>query len=193
MINLARILFAAVCVMMSFSAVSAQTPTNKTKEDLDAKRLAEMKKLDFLIGTWKGTGWVLTQNGRESFTITETLQLKLGGQIAVVDGLGTGKNVKTGEEKIVHQAYGVFSYDKESGKLKFRWYKAETGEEGETIIQVSDKIINWGLDVRENGIKIKFTIGINEKGNWSEIGELSRDGGKTWLKFLEMELSKVTT
>jgi hypothetical protein len=151
-----------------------------------------MKQLEILAGIWKGTGWAMTQQGRQTSNITETFQYKLGGQIAVVDGLGTTKDEKTGAERITHQAYGVFSYDKESGKIKFRYYKAETGEEGETLIQVIDKGITWGFDVNETGSKVRFTMRINEKGNWHEIGEFSRNSGKTWMKFMEMELSKVS-
>jgi uncharacterized protein YciI len=183
---LTKILLAVICVMMSFSAISAQT-----KEESEAKRKAEMKKLDILVGTWKGTGWVMSQKGRQTSSITETFQYKLGGQIAVVDGLGISKDEKTGEERITHQAYGIFTYDTESGKLKFRYYKAETGEEGETLIQIVDKSLTWGFDVNETGSKVKFTMRINEKGNWHETGEFSRDAGKTWMKFMEMELSKV--
>lgn len=182
-----KILVVVFCLALSFSAISAQT-----KEEIEAKRKAEMKKLDIMIGTWKGTGWVITQNGRQTSNITETFQYKLGGQIAVVEGLGISKDEKTGAERLTHQAYGVFSYDKTSGKLKFRYYKAETGEEGETLINIVDKSFTWGFDVNETGSKVKFTMRINEKGNWHEVGEFSRDGGKTWVKFMEMVLSKAS-
>jgi hypothetical protein len=190
--NLMTVALSLICVSLSFSASLAQTTVSESKAGSDAKRLAEMQELEFLVGTWKGTGWVLTQNGKQTSAITETFQYKLGGQIAVVDGLGIAKDEKTGKERITHQAYGVFSYDKGSEKIKFRWYKAETGEEDETLIEISDKTINWGFEVRESGTKIKFTFRINEKGNWFETGEVSRDGGKTWFRFLEMELSKVS-
>lgn len=165
--------------------------SSETKEESNAKRLAEMKKLDFLVGTWKGTGWVLTQNGRQTSNISETFLYKLGGQIAVVEGSGVTKDEKTGVERPTHQAFGIFSYDKVSGKIKFRYYKAETGDEGETIIEPVGKSITWGFDVSESGSKIKFVLQVNDQGKWVETGEFSRDGGKTWVKFMEMELSKV--
>lgn len=174
------------------SGIKKSNTLAQTKDEIDEKRKAAMKSLESLVGTWKGTGWVMTQQGRQTSNITETFQYKLGGQIAVVDGIGISKDEKTGLERLTHQAYGVFSYDKDSGKIKFRYYKAETGEEGETLIQIVDKGITWGFDVSETGSKIKFTMRINEKGNWHEIGEFSRDNGKTWIKFMEMELSKVS-
>jgi hypothetical protein len=58
----------------------------------------------------------MTQQGRQTSNITETFQYKLGGQIAVVDGIGISKDEKNGAERFTHQAYGVFSYDKDSEK-----------------------------------------------------------------------------
>jgi hypothetical protein len=188
----AKIFFVIICIALSLSAILAQKPMDKGKEEVEAKRIAEMKKLDFLVGTWEGKGWIMTQKGRETFTVTETLERKLGGQIVVVDGLGKSVDKETGKERIVHQAYGIFSYDATSGKIKFRWYKADGGEEDETTIQVSDNKFIWGFDVPENSVKVKFTEVINEKGNWLEIGEVTRDGGKIWFKFFEMELTKVS-
>lgn len=178
------------------SHVSGIKKTNlsaSNRIETEANQNAELKKLEILVGTWKGTGWIMTQKGRQTSKMTEIFQYKLGGQIAVVDGLGISKDEKTGEERISHRAYGTFAYDKESGKIKFRYYKAETGEEGETLIQVVDNGFTWGFNVNETGSKVKFSMRINEKGNWHEIGEFSRDSGKTWMKFLEMELSKVAT
>ena len=165
--------------------------SKKKIANLEAKRAAAMKKLDFLIGSWKGKGWIIGQNGRQTFTVKESLKRKLNGQIVVVDGLGKSVDKKTGKERIVHQAYGVFSYDANVDKIKFRWYKAETGEEDETTIDVSNNKLVWGFDIPQSGVKVKFTEIINEKGNWLEIGEVTRDGGKTWFKFFEMELEKV--
>ncbi len=166
--------------------------SKKKIENLEAKRIAEMKKMDFLIGTWKGKGWIILPSGRETFTVTESLESKLNGQIVVVDGLGKSKDEKTSKERIVHQTYGIFSYDADADKIQFRWYKAVGGEENLSTIDVSgDNKFSWGFDVPENGVKVKFSESINEKGNWLEIGEMTRDGGKTWFKFFEMELSKV--
>ena len=52
--------------------LSAQNPTSA---QLDA-----MKKLDFLVGQWKGEGWISFGPGqRRTFTQTETIEPKLGG------------------------------------------------------------------------------------------------------------------
>jgi hypothetical protein len=156
-----------------------------------AKSAEALKKLEFLVGEWKGTGWTLTPSGKRTSQVTEVFRYKLGGQIALVEGLGVAKDEKTGAERPIHQAFGVFSYDHASGKIRFRYYKAENGEEGEVFIEPSDKSITWGFDVKEWGSKIKFVQQINSAGKWIETGDFSRDGGKTWMRFMEMELTRV--
>ncbi len=161
-------------------------------EEVKKLRKSELRKVDFLVGTWKGKGWIMMgRDGRKNFTITEKVQPKLNGEIVVVDGLGKSKDEKTGVERIIHQAYGVFYFDSKTKKLKFRFYKAD-GAEGETTPIFFENKMVWQLDVPEYGVTTKFTEYINEKGNWLETGEVTRDGGKTWFKFFEMELSKVS-
>ena len=41
----------------------------------------------------------------------------------------------------------------------------------------------------DSGVR-RFIIGINQKGQWHEIGEFSRDG-ENWYQFFEMSLDKV--
>jgi len=78
----------------------------------------------------------------------------------------------------------------DSGKIKFVWFKAD-GQKGEVAIELADKSFVWGFDVPENKVTVRFSEKLTEKGNWLEIGEVTRDGGASWFKFFEMELSKV--
>jgi len=176
----------AICTM----PVAAQE--NKTVgNDIESKRSAAMKSIEFLHGKWSGRGWVMTREGRKESTITENFQPKLGGRIAVVDGFGASKDPRTGAEIPTHQAYGIFSYDPESDRIRFSNNRGKTGAEGAPDLEISGKTIVWGFDVPESGSKIKFTIRVDEKGIWREVGEFSRDQGKTWMKFMEMELSRL--
>src|SRR6185295_8644941 len=38
----------------------------------------EMKKLDFLVGEWKGEGWVLKQDGSRSISYTQKVKVQAG-------------------------------------------------------------------------------------------------------------------
>ena len=86
-------------------------------QDPASAQRAEMKKLDWLVGQWKGTGWMqMGPQGRREFTITETIQEKLDGLVLVIEGLGKAKE----DGSTVHTALSFVSYDPHDNK--FRWH-----------------------------------------------------------------------
>ncbi|MGI9036067.1 MAG: hypothetical protein ACR2GD_08520 [Pyrinomonadaceae bacterium] len=156
-----------------------------TQSDSLAKQQEALKKLDFLVGNWQGAGWIMLGQGkRETFTINETVQSKVNGTVLLVEGAG-----KNAENKLVHNALAVLSFDAE--KQNYRWHAFTlNGNSVEVIPQVSDKKFVWGFRLPQG--ETRFTITLNEKGNWFEIGEFLPDGGKNWFKNFEMELKKVS-
>lgn len=71
-------------------SVFAQTPASPT--------LAEMKKLDFLVGQWQGEGYfLLGPSQRKTFSQTENIQRKVEGTILHMEGLGKAKTPATRE------------------------------------------------------------------------------------------------
>ena len=148
--------------------------------------LDEMKKLDFLIGRWEGTGRMHKGPGAaaEEARVTEIVQPKLGGAILLIEGIG-----RTGtDDRIVHNALGVISFEAQSKEYRMRAYRAD-GRFVDPRIVVEDRKIVWSFDDPRAG-SIRYTITINDKGQWHEIGEMSRDGGKMWHPFFEMTLDK---
>lgn len=187
--------FLLICLGALTFAISAQekaalnkTQTEKQFSNTEAQ-LAAMKKMDFLLGKWRGEGWVMTYQGkRETFVINETVEQKLGGLIVQLEGLGKSKD-ENGAERITHNAVGMLSFDKDAGTYRFKSYTFQ-GNSVDTTANVSDKLFVWGFNLPQVG-ETRYTIRLNEKGNWHEIGEVTRDGGKNWFKFLEMELQKI--
>ena len=149
----------------------------------------EMKKLDFLVGQWKGEGWIAAGPGqRRTFNQTEVLQFKVDGAILLIDGLGKGKVAGKQEEVTVHSSFTVVSYDTKANVFRWHAYRAGGGWI-DTEAKVRDKSLEWGSHDERAG-DTRFTILINEKGQWFEVGENSRDG-KTWQKFFEMTLYRL--
>ncbi|HEX8266314.1 MAG TPA: hypothetical protein VF596_12990 [Pyrinomonadaceae bacterium] len=150
----------------------------------------EMKKMDFLVGQWQGEGWMMFgPSDRRTFRQTETVQSKVAGTVLVIEGLGKGKIANKGEEVTIHSAFAVISFDKDANVYRWRAFKAD-GTSFDVVPQVMENSIVWGFkDVRAGDIR--FTIKLNEKGQWVEIGEISRDS-KTWNKFFEMILNRVS-
>ena len=169
------------CCITFFSLIAT---AQKPQAEEPSENVMQMKKLTFMIGTWKGTGWMMRGRGKRSTsTITENAQFKLGGSAVLVEGLGKSNG------KIVHNALGFLTFDTQQKKFLFTAYLAN----GKTLVtspQISDGKLVWGFSM-PNGGQTRFTLIINKKGNWFEIGEYSRDGGKTWFKTMEMELEKI--
>jgi hypothetical protein len=145
-------------------------------------RVNEIKKLDYMVGEWKGTGWMERQGGRETFVGTETVQSKLSGLALLVEG-----NFKDKNGKVVHETLAVISYDEKTKGYNFRTYLAN-GTVGDHELKVLDGGWQWGFQIPQGNVRFTFKLG--EKGEWREIGEFSGDG-KTWRQFLELNLQKV--
>lgn len=148
-------------------------------------QLAEMKKLNFLVGEWRGEGWAMIgQGSREAAKQTETVQSKLGGLVLVVDGLGKSTD---GKDRIVHHALAVISYDTQKKNYRVSTYQAN-GLAIEAEAKVGVNTLEWGFKTERGNVR--FTIKLTEKGEWHEVGDFSPDG-KSWFKFMEMTLQKV--
>jgi hypothetical protein len=148
----------------------------------DAQR-REMKKLDWWVGHWKGSGWIqMGPQGRQEFTQTETIEAKLDGLVLVVEGVGKAKE----NGATVHTALAFVSYDHHANK--FRWHAFTPEGQVDTEAKVGTDTLEWSLQIPQRG-RMRYTIMRNDKGEWFEIGEMSQEDG-TWHKFFEMTLQK---
>jgi len=163
-----------VCILPA--ALLAQAPASGQR--------AEMKRLDWLAGQWKGAGWIqMGPQGRKEFTQIETVQSKLDGLVLLIEGQGKSKE----DGSTVHSALALVSYDDRA--KTFRW-RALTGEgrQTDTEAKVGANTMEWGLEIPQGG-RMRYTIKLNEKGEWFEVGEMTQDG-QTWHKFFEMTLQR---
>jgi hypothetical protein len=177
-----RFLFlAAVLVSLGAGSGSAQPPVATQRE--------AMKKLDFLVGQWKGEGWMEMVPGRRStFKSSEVVQSKLGGLLVTIDGLHRGQVGGKGKEVVVHNAFGVVSYDEKGKRYRFQAFTAR-GNYEDAQARVGDGKLVWGMKIPQLG-EVRYTMKLDDKGRWFEIGEISQDG-KEWRKFFEMTLERV--
>jgi hypothetical protein len=176
-------LYFVVAVLVSVSAGSslAQSPANTQR--------TAMKKLDFLVGQWKGEGWMEFIPGqRRVFKGTEVVQSKLDGLLLTIDGLHRGQIGGKGKEGVVHSAFALVSYDAKAKQYRFQAYTAR-GDHEDTQAKVADGQLVWGMKVPKFG-EVRYTIKLDDKGRWFEVGEVSQDG-KAWRKFFEMTLERV--
>jgi hypothetical protein len=170
-----------IVFFLLFTALSsAQT------EEPSAKKA--MEKLSFLAGKWSGSGWQMNQQQQKmTFTQTEDIKFLTDGESLLVQGMGKTKDPETGEEKLIHNAVALITYNPQEEGYDFRSYAVGRGSGNYIGRLVKDRHFEWFLDT-PNG-KIRYTITINEAGQWHEIGEFAM-GENSWFQFFEMTLDK---
>ncbi|PYS98332.1 MAG: hypothetical protein DMF63_16915 [Acidobacteria bacterium] len=171
-----KVVFLFFVLFVSFVSIQAQMQQDVTN------RQAEMKKLDKLVGTWKGSGWYSVAGGkRENFTSAEVVQRKIDGLAMLVEG----KHINP-EGKVIHETLAVISYDEPSKIFKFSTYLA-TGPTGNYDFKVVLDGYEWGFKTPAGTIRYLIKA---DNDVWSETGEFSRDG-QAWVKIFEMKLDRV--
>ena len=150
----------------------------------------EMKKLDFLIGEWKGEAWFqMGPNAKREVALQhEKVTPRAGGAALQIDGIGRAKKEDGTAGDVVHDAYAMLRWDDQAKQYRFSTVVAGRGTAEPTFEVTGENTAVWTMKVPQG--TMRYTITLNEKGQWFEVGEFSRDGEK-WSKFLEMTLTKV--
>lgn len=167
-----------------FLLASAGLCTGQDQTNVTAQREA-MKKLDYWVGEWKGTGWFQAgPGGKHETAITETIRMKLGGLALLAEGQGRTAGAD-GAQVTTHDALGIICWDPETRRYRFVYYRA-----GDKLGEAELKLIEGGLQWERRVDKgtVRFTANIDAE-RWYEVGEFSADG-KTWRKFMEMTLHR---
>jgi hypothetical protein len=149
----------------------------------------EIRKLDFLVGEWKGEGWFQMGPGKPSHVIQhELVTAKAGGSALLMEGVGRTKKEDGTAGEVVHDAAALLGYDEQAKKYLFTTSVAGRGAANPWFEVTGVNAARWGMDVPQG--KMRYIITLTDKGEWFEIGEFSRDGER-WTKFFEMTLQKV--
>ena len=164
-------------ILMLSAALVAQAPT---PPDV-AKHKAEIAKLSWLVGSWEGDAW--TQKGPEKYEVrqTETITLKLDGQTLQIDGEGRTRS----DSRVVYRALGVIFYDPYANGMRVASW-TDSGYWAVSPMTITKDGYSWMIDLPNS--KTRYTATFSG-GKWTEVGEWSADG-KSWTKFLEMNLTK---
>lgn len=148
--------------------------------------LEPMQRLAFLVGEWRGSGWMEYAPGqRGSFTSWERVESKLGGRILAVEGRHYADIPGQAEPSLVHHAYGVFFHQPDG--YRFRTWLAN-GHAGDFAASFDGGAFVWGYDDPRWG-PVRYTITLSEQGEWVEVGDVDVEG--SWRRFFEMRLARV--
>jgi hypothetical protein len=156
-------------------------------DTIHAQKINQVTPLDFMVGTWKGTGWKMTEKGKTNSSITEKVQCKLDCAMYVVEGTGIRYDSIVHKDIVVHDAFGTIAFDKTAGKWVLKAFKKEGATESALEFVAERKFI-WSMTIPNGGL-IRFTTDFSS-GKWVETGEFSRDNGATWMEIMSMSLVK---
>ncbi len=152
--------------------------------DLEAQREA-MKKLGFVVGKWAGEARLLRGAGEWAELLqTEEAQYKLDGLIMVIEGVGRTKS----DGRPVLQAFGIISYEDESGTYHFRAFNDGRFLKTTTKLLEEGSGMSWSFDLGE--IRTNAVLRVNERGEWTEVGEISI-GSQAAKKFWELSVQRL--
>lgn len=150
----------------------------------------EMRKLDFLVGDWKGEASVSGGPGKGEHVLqTETVRTKLGGKVLLIEGIGRRKLADGSAGEVVHDAVAMVWFDEAAKKYRFSAWTAARGHVDAWFEVEDENAARWGFDTPDGG-RVRFMIALDEQGRWTEVGEYSPDGNR-WFKTMEMNLTKV--
>jgi hypothetical protein len=175
-----QILATVLIVLACAAGARAQGPA--------APHIAEMKKVEFMTGHWVGeASFQMGPGQRNVFSMDEVVESKLGGALLVVEGIGKTKPPAGVEPRVIHHAFGIVSYDAATNRFAMRAYKSN-GLFVDVEPKVGDRTIEWSfLDPRLG--QVRYAMKLNERGEWFEVGESSKDGA-TWTRFFEATLRR---
>lgn len=144
--------------------------------ETDSLSKSKISDLGFMVGNWKGTGWMMGQGGKSEFEQTEKIQFKLDSTAILIEGLGKDNG------KIVHNALAILTYNKTDKNYSFRSY-LQNGQNAEFKAELIDNKFYWYPNE-----KVRYIIWMNENGQWYEKGEFKRE--ENWNQFFEMTLDR---
>ncbi|WP_420576177.1 hypothetical protein [Ekhidna sp.] len=146
-----------------------------------AESQEQMKKLEPMVGNWKGGGWYMDQAGkRYEFTQQEEISKELSNTALLIKGKGFS------DGEVIHDAMAVVSYDSTSGDYNFHSFLSDGRKTDAKLKVIGDGEFEWGFKI-PNGL-IKYSIQIAND-QWHEKGEFSPDGSN-WYPFIDFNLSR---
>lgn len=184
-IKLAHSLSATVATVLVFGSFAfAQIPDFKPQE-----QKAQIAKLSFLHGKWKGKGWSeMVPGQKELVDSTEEVSLVAGGTCLFVIGKHWREGKMSDSTQLVHDAAATITYDPKTSGYVFRSQLA-TGAAGVRALTVSERSFSWVIEMGPQG-RIVYTMKLTDAGEWFEYGEWFREGVPT-RRIMEMKLKRV--
>jgi hypothetical protein len=144
---------------------------------------SRMVPLADLVGTWRGTGWMLMPDGtRTEFESQEIVTTRLSGAALLVEG----RHWRPGNPNdVVHDAMAMITWDAAAGAYRFRTALA-SGRGGDYPLEVGDRRFTWRMVSPQGTTEFATVFG---GGTWRERGRRILPDGRS-VDFFEMTLTR---
>ncbi len=146
-----------------------------------------MRALDTWVGVWKGSGWVMREDGaRAEFTRVERVEPKVAGAVLLLEGEGAVAG-DTSEARVARQGLAIVHYDDRAGSYRWSGHDAARGATDAELKPVEGGF-EWTMHSEDLAASIRFTILVDDH-RWREVGEVTTDG-RSWNTFMEANLER---
>jgi hypothetical protein len=144
-----------------------------------------MKALNFMVGKWEGkVKYERGANEQQEAFWTAHVYYNLGGSILIIDERGSEIRSK---DKTTLEILVVVHWDSTSKEYPARLYWSSKGNTGSLTGKVTVQDHTFVLQLKGSN---RFTVKLNEQGQWQEVGESPNKGGEGWKKMFDMMLSR---
>jgi hypothetical protein len=166
------------------AATPTQAPNVANMAADTASRKAELAKISGLVGTWTGPGWRILPTGeRIEYDQTVLVTSKIGGQAMMIEG-NSVRRPPSGPQGAGSLA--IVTWEPDQNRYAFRSFSGGRLTEADGAL-LSPDTFQW--TVKGPPLGLRFTVKFGEN-QWSELGEVSRDGQKTWTVSYQLEMRK---
>lgn len=181
-----RIILAAIAACVALTALLLQPTSAQGYQPPDlAVQRAAIDRLAPMLGEWRGE---VAVSFPEPMTVYqhERVERDLSGLTLVIHGTGYAEADYSGEP--VFEAMAVISFNEQSGLYEVRSYSGghAVTARGEFL---DDGRFRWSF--AGGPMQFRYTATFSD-GAWHEVGELSRDGGASWMQTIAMNLTPVS-
>ena len=149
-----------------------------------AVRKAQLAKISGLVGSWAGPGWrVLPSGERIEYDQRVLVTSKMGGHAFTIEGASV-RRPQTGPPG--SGSLAVITWEPSENRYAFRSFTGGRLIDADGVLTNPDTFV-W--IVKGPPLALRFTVKFNGD-VWSEVGEVSRDGEKTWVVTYQLEMHK---
>lgn len=186
--NTALLLIPAVLAIGQPEKPVAAAPEAKS-DPSKAILIDKLQPLSPLLGQWSGEGWTGSLKLRRPFRMQAQAQARFNGKVILFDMAGLAASAEGAGDGPLHEMVAMLSWDSEANSYRLRAVRTDGNFIEAKVLELTDKKLVWVLEPGGSR-QIRHTITINEKGQWHEVGELSRDSGRNFLAYLDLTLDK---